>query len=145
MKKQFIAIGIAGMALVGLMIYFGINIGPAKIGFKTLPEDKVPRAIEAELMPEYREMERAFACRVDDKVYVVVTRGNKPTSGFEVAVNKLELTSENNKSKLTVFATFADPENPEKLAQVECFPYTVTETELTGLPDTIQLKVDYAK
>ena len=145
MKKQFIAIGLAAVVLIGLMIYFGINIGPARVDFQQISEKKIPREIDAEIMPEYRELERAFACRVGDEVYVVVTRGTKPTTGFEVSVDKMELSAKDNKTKLTVYADFADPEHPERLAQVKSYPYTVVRADMKGLPDEIELKVNYIK
>lgn len=145
MKKQIIAIGVAAVVLVGLIIYFGIDIGPAKVDFQPISEKKAPREIEADLMPEYRELERAFACRVGDDIYVVVTRGTKPTAGFEVSVDKMELSAKDNKSMLTVYADFADPEHPERLAQVKSYPYTVVKADMKGLPDMIELKVNYLK
>ena len=51
MKKQFIAIGLAAVVLIGLMVYFGISIGPARVDFQQISEKKIPREIDAEIMP----------------------------------------------------------------------------------------------
>ena len=57
------------------------NIGEGKkIEFKELEDKKIPQNIEREIIPEYRELERALGCLLDEKVYVVVTRGEKPTA-----------------------------------------------------------------
>lgn len=40
------------------------------------------------MIPEYRELERALGCLIDGKVYVIVTRGEKPTAGYEVSIDQ---------------------------------------------------------
>lgn len=145
MKKQFAVIVLAAVLLIGLMVYFGISIGPAKVDFQPLSEKMIPRELEADIIPEYRDMERAFACKVGNEIFVVVTRGTKPTTGFEVSVDKMELSAKEEKSMLTVYADFADPEHPERLAQVKSYPYTVVKADMKGLPDQIELKVNYLK
>lgn len=145
MKKQFAVIVLAAVLLIGLMVYFGISIGPAKVDFQPLSEKMIPRELEADIIPEYRDMERAFACKVDNEIFVVVTRGTKPTTGFEVSVDKMELSAKEEKSVLTVYADFADPEHPERLAQVKSYPYAVVKADMKGLPDQIELKVNYLK
>ena len=52
---------------------------------------------------------------------------------------------QDDKSVLNVYATFADPADAENLAQVICYPYDLVKTDLTGLPDSIQLRADFAK
>lgn len=145
MKKQFAVIVLAAVLLIGLMVYFGISIGPAKVDFQPLSEKMIPRELEADIIPEYRDMERAFACKVGNEIFVVVTRGTKPTTGFEVSVDKMELSEKEEKSVLTVYADFADPEHPERLAQVKSYPYAVVKADMKGLPDQIELKVNYLK
>ena len=51
----------------------------------------IPRAIEKDVIPEYRELERALGCVVDGKVYIVVTRGEKPTAGYDLSIEKVNL------------------------------------------------------
>ena len=55
---------------------FGGGIGTKKVDFEQLSKDNIPQSIETEVIPEYRELERALGCLVDGKVYVVVTRGD---------------------------------------------------------------------
>ena len=145
MKKEIIAIIITAVVLVGLILAFGINAGETKVKFERVSEKAVPREIEADILPSYRDLERALAFKVDDTVYVMVTRGEKPTAGYDVKIEELALESKDDKSVLNVYATFADPADAENLAQVICYPYDLVKTDLTGLPDSIQLRADFAK
>lgn len=145
MKKELIAIIVAAVVLIGLIVAFGINAGETKIQFEKVSEKVMPRELEADILPEYRELERALACRIGDQIYIVVTRGEKPTAGYEVEIEKIALEKKDNKSNLIVYATFADPVNAEDMAQVACYPYAVVKADIKGLPDTIELRSEYAK
>lgn len=142
-RKDLIALGAAIVLLAGLLVAIGINSGEAKLNFVALEEAKIPQAIVTDVIPEYRELERALACKVDDKIYVIVTRGEKPTTGFEVAIDRMSLKQEDEKSKLIVYAKFADPAKGASNAQVLSYPYAVAEVEIRGLPDMIELQVQY--
>jgi len=50
-----------------------------------------------------------------------------------------------NKNNLIVYALFADPEKPENMAQVTSYPVSVVKADLSGLPDTVELRAEYAK
>lgn len=149
MKKEIIAIIIAAAVLIGLVFAFGLKSGETKVKFEKVSEKIMPREIEAEVLPEYRDLERALACKVGDDVFIIVTRGEKPTAGYEVEIDKLVLESKSdggkNKSNLIVFATFADPADSENMAQVITYPAAVAKADLTGLPDTIELRAEFAK
>lgn len=143
MKKELIGIGVAAVVLVGLVVYFGIYGGETNIEFEQVTEKNMPHELEAEIIPAYRDMERAMACRVEDGIYVLATRGEMPTSGYEIQITKLEIEARENKTNLIVFADFADPVEPENMAQVTSYPVSVVKAELSGLPDTIELKSTY--
>lgn len=145
MKKQWIAIGILGIVLIALMIGFGIYGGNSQIEFEKVTEKALPRELEAEIIPQYRSMERALACKVGDAVYVLAMRGEKPTSGYEIQITDLELVTEKKQTKLLVYADFADPAKPENMARVKSYPVSVVKAELSGLPDKIELKSRYPK
>lgn len=145
MKKQWIAIGVLSVVLVGLVIGFGIYGGNSQIGFSPVSEKDLPRQLETEIIPRYREMERALACRVVDTVYVLAMRGEKPSSGYEVQITDLELVTEKQQTKLVVYADFADPAKPENMARVKSYPVSVVKAEISGLPDKIELKSRYPK
>lgn len=145
MKKEIIAIAVAAVVLVGLIAAFGLRSGETNVKFEKVPEKVMPRELEADILPEYRDLERALACKVEGKIYVIVTRGEKPTAGYEVEIEKMTLETKEDKSNLIVYASFADPEQPENMAQVVTYPAAVAKADLTGLPDTIELRAEFAK
>lgn len=145
MKKEIIAIVIAAVVLAVLIIYFGIYGGESKVQFEAVNDQNIPRELEAEIIPEYRDIERAMACRVGSDVYVLAMRGKKPTSGYEIEITGMELETKDQKTNLIVYADFADPAEPENMAQVESFPIAVVKADISGLPDTIELRSTFVK
>lgn len=145
MKKQWIAIGVLGVVLIALVIGFGIYGGNSKIAFEMVKEKDIPRELEAEIIPKYRGIERALACKVGDDVYILAMRGEKPTSGYEIQITDLELVTEKQQTKLVVYADFADPANPENMARVKSYSVSVVKAQMSGLPDKIELKASYPK
>ena len=107
---------------------------------------KVPRVrmscLPTPLMPLHN-LERALGCLVDGKVYVLVTRGEKPTAGYGASIEELRLVKSKDGSNLKVHALFSEPEEGEAVSQIVTYPYCVAETELESLPDTIELIVKY--
>lgn len=145
MKKEIIAIVIAGILLIVLIAVIGLGTGEMKVSFERVSEKNMPRELEAEILPEYRDLERALACKVGNEIYVIVTRGQKPTSGYDVKIDKIIVAEEKGESRMTVFATFADPVDVENMAQIDTYPFDVVKTDLEGLPQTIELKSEYVK
>lgn len=146
--RNRIRIGIALAALiaiiVGLKITGGGSSGGGAVTFSQLTEDAIPQDITSQIVPEYRDMERALACVVEDKVYVLATRGEKPTTGYDISIESMTLDEKDDKSTLTVNAVFTDPQAGASLTQEATYPYVVAETDLKELPDKIQLKITYA-
>lgn len=114
--------------------------GGRNVDFVQLEETKIPQAIVTDVIPEYRELERALGCLADGKVYVVVTRGEKPTAGFGLEISEMRLEKTEHGQNLVVTALFIEPPEGEAVAQVITYPVQVAETELTQLPDTIELR-----
>lgn len=122
----------------------GLGIGGGKnVEFNSIAKDKIPKTIETEVIPEYRELERALGCLVDGKVYVLVTRGEKPTSGYKISIEKMTLETKDGKTNLKVEALFTEPEKGVAVSQVTTYPYAVAKTKLTVLPDSIELIAKY--
>ena len=117
--------------------------GDDKVSYKILGDTELPQQIASQVIPEYRGLERALACVVDDKVYVIATRGEKPTSGYEIAIDKISVAEEDGMKTLMVYAVFKDPQPGTALTQVLTYPLQVAETDLAFLPDQIELKVQY--
>lgn len=122
---------------------FGGSIGSKKVSFEQLDKDKIPKSIETEVIPEYRELERALGCLIDGKVYVVVTRGEKPTAGYSADIEKIRLEKSKKGTNMQVHVLFKEPKEGEAVSQIITYPYSVASTDLTKLPDTIELIVKY--
>lgn len=133
------------ICLIVLAGVFAVNYfnGDKAVEFKVLGENDVPTDIVEQVIPEYRDLERALACMVNDKVYVFVSRGEKPTSGFDLNIEKLVVEENDGVTCLAVYANFADPEPGVALTQILTYPCKVAETELTQLPDQVELRVQY--
>ncbi len=145
-KTLILLITVIALALIGWLLFGqGLmnNAAGKDVSFVQLSKDEMPKSIETEVIPEYRELERALGCLIDGKVYVVVTRGEKPTSGYEVEIKEMKLEKGDGGSNLKVKALFKEPEEGVALSQVVTYPYSVASTELTVLPDTIELIVEY--
>lgn len=145
-KKIFItAAVVVAVVVVGAGILWGGNLkswisGSESVEFKQLEETDIPQAIVKDVVPEYRELERALACLADGKIYVLVTRGEKPTAGYDLEIEKMSIENTDSGENLVVTARFIEPAEGEAVAQVITYPYRVAETELTALPDTIELR-----
>lgn len=151
-KRRFRKPGKKGLILAAVLVIAVLAAGlvaanmikgDKKVEFKTLNENKIPQDISSQVIPEYRTLERALACVVEDKVYIVVTRGEKPTSGFGIDIDRIVLENKEGKSNLVVYADFKDPEKGKALAQVITYPVKVARTNLTKLPDEIELRIQY--
>lgn len=136
-----IIVAMIAMVMAGLHIFKGDE----KVEFKLLKDTEIPQQITSQVIPEYRQLERALACMVDDKVYVIVSRGEKPTSGYQIAIDKMAMTEKDGVKTLQVYTEFTDPQPGTALTQVLTYPLQVAETVLTTLPDQIELKVQYAE
>ena len=143
-RKVLLIFGAVIVTCAALWLVFGQGIvGDKNIDFKKLSKDKVPKSIETEVIPEYRELERALGCLIDGKVYVVVTRGEKPTAGYEADIDKIEIEKTKGGTNMKVHAAFTEPDGDKAVSQVATYPYVVAETELTSLPDSIELIAKY--
>lgn len=144
-RKTLLTLGSVLLIGAAAWLIFGQGMvsGGKKVDFNQLPKDAVPKSIETEVIPEYRELERALGCLVDGKVYVIVTRGEKPTAGYDVKVESMRLEKVKSGTNMKVFATFTEPKEGGSVAQIITYPYAVTSTNLKNLPTTIELIVKY--
>lgn len=133
-----VAVGVCA-AVIGI----GISGGEKAVSFNEIKDKDLPADITNEVIPEYRELERALACMIDDDIYVVVTRGEKPSSGFHVSVDKMAVEEKDGKTNLIVYALFEDPNKETPISQIITYPVSVVKTDLDKLPDTIELRIQY--
>ncbi len=147
-KAVVAAVCVLCLAAAGCLLVFSGTIGSlfgfGNVSFTPLGENEIPRAIEKDVIPEYRELERALACVVDEKIYIVVTRGEKPTAGYDVSIEKVKLEKSGDGSNLIVTAKFTDPPQGETVSRIITYPYAIAATDLKVLPDTIELNARYA-
>jgi len=141
-KKVIIAAAIM-VTVIAAVVFITVMDRGQNVEFKVLSEKEIPQEISSEIIPEYRTLERALACVVDEKVYVIVTRGEKPASGYKVDIKKIKTETEDGKETLIVYADFCDPSKGESMSQVLTYPVKVAETGLKKLPDEIELRVQY--
>lgn len=142
-KRMLIIIAIIIIAIAAVVAGMMIFEGDEKVSYKVLGESEYPQQIANQVIPEYRALERALACVIDDKIYVIASRGEKPTSGYEIAIDKMAISEEEGVKTLKVFTVFRDPQPGTALTQVLTYPLQVVETDLAYLPDQIELKVQY--
>jgi len=120
-----------------------LQAGEETVNFAEVKESRIPADISSNVIPEYRTLERALACIVDDDVYVIVTRGEKPSSGFGVSIDRMTLEKKDDKTNLIVYALFDDPDKETAISQIITYPLSVVKTDLESLPDTIELRIQY--
>lgn len=144
-KKKLLAavVLIAAVSVCAAFVFMRVFDGETKVNFEEVKESKIPKDITSDVIPEYKTLERALACVVDDDVYVIVTRGEKPTSGYAVSVDRMALEEKDGKKKLIVYALFEDPQKETAISQIITYPICIVKTELKELPDTIELRIQY--
>ncbi|WP_019229340.1 protease complex subunit PrcB family protein [Sedimentibacter sp. B4] len=112
------------------------------MNFESIEPENIPRQI-SEVLPNYRMKEKALVCRINDEIYVVVTRGEKSTAGYDVEIDKLTLSNEEGEQVLTVYAEYTDPKPGDVTAQILTYPFTVVKTDMTELPQKVILEKEY--
>ena len=144
MKRVVIGILIAIILILGIIFIPKIikNEGDGQLKFQTVEVEKAPKKIQ-ELIPRYLSEERALACKIEGKIYIIVTRGEKNTAGYSAGLEKIEKVKDKKSFNLIVHAKYKDPKPDEMVAQIITYPVIVVKTELDGLPDKIKLEVDY--
>ena len=141
--KKWIVISAVALGLTVVLAGVMFTGKGQTVEFKMLSEQDYPQEITSEVIPEYRSLKRALACVVDEKVYVIVTRGEKPASGYKADIDKMKLENKDGKDVLVVYAVFRDPAKNDSMSQVLTYPVKVAETDLKKLPDEIELRVQY--
>lgn len=143
-SKRIWVLGLIVVIVLGIMIIPKLlfNEGDSKVDFKVMEENQVPEKI-MEILPQYKKEERALACKVDNKVYVVVTRGEKNTEGYTVDIDEIRKHKTDDAFNLVVKAKFKDPGPDQIVPQVITYPNIIVETNLKELPKKIKLEVGY--
>ena len=140
-RKALLIAGTIILLAAALWLIFGQGL----VGERQVDFTQLPKSVETEVIPEYRELERALGCLIDGRVYVIVTRGEKPTAGYEASIENIAIEKTDGGNNMKVYAKFTDPSEGTAVSQIVTYPYVVAKTELTSLPDTVELVVKYAE
>ncbi len=142
MKKKYI-VALAIIILVAVLIIPKMLKGNEdSVKFKVVKEEDVPEKI-TEMLPKYLMEERALTCKYKDEIYVVVTRGEKNTRGFEVEIMEISKNYTDDTFDLIIYTNFTDPDPSEIVEQEYDYPYTVVKTNLKEMPQEVHLDVIY--
>ena len=98
------------------------------VDFTMIQRSSIPEKI-LNIMEKYTDEERALAVKLDNKIYVIVTRTKDNDKGIQI--DKINLRKDNDKSLMRVEVTYRD--------KSESYPFIVVETNLKELPDRIEL------
>ena len=123
--------GVIIMALIigGFIVIPNIFMEQSKpVDYTILQREAIPEKI-LDMMDKYVNEERALAVKLNNKIYVVVTRGNDKNHGIEM--DKIDVVKQDDKNIMRVKVVYKDKE--------KSYPYIVVETNLNELPDSIEL------
>lgn len=98
------------------------------VDYTILQREAIPEKI-LDMMDKYVNEERALAIKLNNKIYVVVTRGDDKNHGIEM--DKIDVVKQDDKNIMRVKVVYKDKE--------KSYPYIVVETNLNELPDSIEL------
>lgn len=135
MNIKFNVKGVIYGVLLLILVIGGFIVIPNMFMEKSKPVDytivqreSIPEKI-LDMMDKYTDEERALAVKLNEKIYVIVTRGKDNEKGIEM--NKIEMVQENDKNLMKVKISYKEKE--------KSYPYIVVETNLTDLPENIEL------
>ncbi|MDY3960070.1 hypothetical protein [Romboutsia timonensis] len=123
--------GVIIMALIigGFIVIPNIFMEQSKpVDYTILQREAIPEKI-LDMMDKYVNEERALAVKLNNKIYVVVTRGDDKNHGIEM--DKIDVVKQDDKNIMRVKVVYKDKE--------KSYPYIVVETNLNELPDSIEL------
>ena len=98
------------------------------VDYTMIQRDAIPEKI-LNIMDKYTNEERALAVKLDNKIYVIVTRAKEKDQGIEI--EKISTVDEEDKKIMKVDITYKNKK--------DSYPFVVAETNLTELPDKIEL------
>jgi len=103
--------------------------GPTEVNFQRVQEDQLPGEVQNWLNENINEYGKDTYTH-EDKIYILVAYGEKPTAGYTVEISKVEKLDGN----INVYASFQDPKPGDMVATVITYPYDLVVIEDQGLP-----------
>jgi hypothetical protein len=135
MDVKFNIKGVIYGAIILVLIIGGFVVIPnmfmensKPVDYTMVQREAIPEKI-LDMMEKYTNEERALAVKLDKKIYVVVTRGSNNEHGIEM--NKIDMVQNEDKKVMKVKVSYKEKE--------KSYPYIVVETNLSQLPDRIEL------
>ncbi len=103
--------------------------GPTEMNFQRVQEEQLPGEVQNWLNENIIEYGKDTYAH-EDKLYILVAYGEKPTAGYTVEISKVEKLDGN----INVYASFQDPGPDDMVATVITYPYDLVVIEDQGLP-----------
>ena len=133
MKGMIYGIFLIVFVLAGFIVLPKMFIEDVKsIDYVLVQRDSIPDKI-LDVMDDYVDQERALTIMIDDKVYVIVTRGQNDDYGIDV--NKISVQNKDGKQVMKVEVIYKEKEN--------AYTFIVLETNMKSLPDKVELDKKY--
>ena len=133
MKGMIYGIFLIVFVLAGFIVLPKMFIEDVKsIDYVLVQRDSIPDKI-LDVMDDYVDQERALTIMIDNKVYVIVTRGQNDDYGIDV--NKISVQNKDGKQVMKVEVIYKEKEN--------AYPFIVLETNMKSLPDKVELDKKY--
>ncbi len=99
------------------------------VDYVVVQRDSIPEGI-LDMIDDYIDEERALAVKLQDKIYIIATRGKD--KNFGIQIDKISFIEREDKNVMKVNITYKNKEESQ--------PYIVVETNLKDLPDAIELE-----
>ena len=133
MKGMIYGIFLIIFVLAGFIVLPKMFVEDIKpVDYVLVQRDSIPDKI-LDMMDDYIDQERALTIMIDDKVYVIVTRGQNDDYGIDV--NKISVQNKDGKQVMKVEVIYKEKEN--------AYPFIVLETNMKSLPDKVELDKKY--
>jgi len=107
--------------------------GPTEMSFQRVEEEQLPEDVKNWLNEKINEYGKDTFAH-EEKLYILVAYGEKPTAGYIVEIDKVEKADGN----INVYASFQDPAAGDMVATVITYPYDLVVIEDQGLPVTFK-------
>ncbi|RBW69238.1 protease complex subunit PrcB family protein [Bacillus taeanensis] len=136
MNKKSILIFIVLLSLLSACSSATENTSPAdpseykEIAFERVSLENTPNDIQLSVNVKGIEESTFGLLGSDGKLYVIVTRGEKASTGYEVIIKKVE----HRVDHIAVIFEYKDPAEDEEIKNTLTYPSTVITFENTGLP-----------
>lgn len=112
-----------------------VDVAFSRVSMTEAPQE-IRKAVE-----ENREKEKAAVYVFDQEVYIVITRGEKPTGGYGVEVVDIDkYILDEDRFAVKVKVKYIDPEPGQPVTQAITYPFIIVKTDLKDIPLDTQFR-----